>query len=371
MALDKKLNAWIAAGLIDAATAERIRAHEVQDEKPFVLWAIAGLGLLALALGIMSLVAAHWDEIADGLKLGVHLLLTGAATAAVWLGCGRGNRWLADGAIFVLGAVVLAGIALQSQIYQLTGPLWQALLMWLVLMTPVALLAGSTRLSAYGWSLMAMTSLAAVATDMRDDQYGLVVQGFAMAGPAMLIAMSFLRAVGRGVEFRVGMREIGFIGLLGGASIAHFGWADSVDASTAHDMLLRLILPAVAALVAWQLGVRSGETPRAMLLPLTMIPTVAGALALALPHPDSWMSRFVGALIFATMWGLVARAASLCGWRTLFGIAIAAIAIRIFIVYFELFGTLATTGAGLIVAGLLLIGLAALWRRILRLEETA
>ena len=71
------------------------------------------------------------------------------------------------------------------------------------------------------------------------------------------------------------------------------------------------------------------------------------------------------------MWGLVAHAASESGWRALFGVAIAAIAIRIFIVYFELFGTLATTGAGLIAGGLLLIALALGWRRVFRLAETA
>lgn len=50
------------------------------------------------------------------------------------------------------------------------------------------------------------------------------------------------------------------------------------------------------------------------------------------------------------MWGVAARAAGEDGWRLLFGTAVAAIAIRLFIIYFELFGSLASTGLGLVAA---------------------
>jgi hypothetical protein len=50
---------------------------------------------------------------------------------------------------------------------------------------------------------------------------------------------------------------------------------------------------------------------------------------------------------------------------------VAAVAVRLFIVYFELFGSLATTGLGLIVAGALLIGLTLLWRRVMTRAQPA
>lgn len=367
MSLDSKLDAWVAAGLIDAEAAARIRVHEDANDRPYALWAIVGLGLFALALGLILIVAANWDLIADWLKLGVHLLLTAGAAAAVWIAARRQHRWGVEGALFLLGALVLAGIALHSQVYQLTGPIWQALLLWLALMTPAVLLAGSTRLVAYGWSGMLLWGLIAFAFE-HERASGLwnFAHGAAMAGPALLVGLSLLPWRAR-AQFADGLREVGILVLLGGVSLAHFAWAETVTTSDARDMAIRLILPVLVAAAAIWAGHRWRRIPQSLLLPILAAPTLALILASAIPHPDGWLPRFIGALIYMAMWGLIARAAVACGWRALFGIAVAAIGIRIFIVYFELFGSLATTGAGLIAGGLLLIALALGWRRIFRL----
>ena len=134
-------------------------------------------------------------------------------------------------------------------------------------------------------------------------------------------------------------------------------------------MALRFVLPALAAALAILLGRRSLVFPPALLVPLVGLPTLAAALALAIPHPDIWLSRLIGVILFAGMWGAIARAASAAGWSALFAVAIAAIAIRIFIVYIELFGSLAATGGGLIAGGALLVVLALAWRRIVAREK--
>lgn len=364
MAIDRKLDVWIAAGLIDAAAADGIRAFEEKRERPYALWAIIGLGLLALALGIMLIVAANWDQIADWAKLAVQLLLTSAAAAAVWSGGGRARLWQSEVALFVLGALVLAGIALQAQIYQLGGPLWQALLLWLVLMTPALLVLGRTRVTGYGWSLMLLWAAGAFVTDFRKDDW-LLVEGAALAMPALLVLLSLLPSA-RGASFSTALREIGIIALLGGASFAHFAWAERVSAGDAAEMMTRSVLPIIMAAAAVWAGRRWSMIPSRLLLPLLAGPSLAVLLALSVPHENGMLPRLFGAIVFAAMWGAVAAAASASGWRALFGVAIAAIAIRIFIIYFELFGTLATTGAGLIAGGILLIALALGWRRIFR-----
>jgi len=367
MALEKKLESWLAAGLIDTAAADRIRTYEGDRDRPYALWAIIGLGLFALALGVMLIVAANWDAITAPVKLGVHLAMTLAAAAAVWVGRSRAQFWFTEAALFVLGALVLAGIALHAQVYQLVGELWQPLLLWLGLMTPALLVAGTTRLTGYGWSMMLLWGVGALATEHDGSDVGeLFVQSIAIASPAFLILVSLLprRA---SATFAVAVREIGIVALLGGASLAHFAWAEAVSQSEAGDTVIRLALPAAVAAAAVWVGYRWREIPTRMLLPLVAWPTLAVAFATVLPHGDGWPPRLVGALGFGLMWGLVAEAASASGWRILFGVAIAAIAIRIFIVYFELFGSLATTGAGLIAGGLLLIALALGWRRVFRM----
>jgi uncharacterized membrane protein len=369
MALDRKLEAWTAAGLIDEAAAARIRAFEGEESRPVALWALVGLGLLALALGIMLIIGANWDRIPGWLKLGVQLALTAVAAGTTWLGIKRGDRWLAEGSLFVLGALVLGGIALHAQVYQLVGPLWQALALWLVLLTPAMLLAGTTRLVAYTWSLMLLWGFGSGAMESdATSSAALLVDGLAMAAPALLILVSLLPRAGEvSRAFRSGIAEIGIVALLAGASLAHFAWAESIGPGEAGDMLVRMLLPAGAALAAVLVGQVRGGLPKSMLLPILAWPTLAVGLAAAVPHGNGWFSRFIGALIFAAMWGLIGHGASRAGWRVLFGVAIAAIAVRLFIVYFELFGTLAMTGTGLVLAGILLIGLALAWRRLFRL----
>lgn len=127
MRLATKLDEWQAAGLIDGEVAAAIRSHEDASHRPVALFAVAGLGLLAFALGVLSLVAANWDELSPPLKLSAHIALTATAAVAAAIFARRDRVWAGEGALFLLAALTLAGIALQSQVYQLTGALWQAL----------------------------------------------------------------------------------------------------------------------------------------------------------------------------------------------------------------------------------------------------
>ena len=81
---------------------------------------------------------------------------------------------------------------------------------------------------------------------------------------------------------------------------------------------------------------------------------------------DALAPRLFGAFAFLGLWGAIAKAAHDGGWRVLFGIAIGMIAVRLFIVYVELFGGLALTGIGLIVGGILLIGLTLAWAKLMK-----
>ena len=80
----------MAAQLVSREQAERIIAFESAHERSGVArwgaWAFGALGALALAVGVISLVAANWDALAAGVKLGAGLvLLVGALGAAAAL----------------------------------------------------------------------------------------------------------------------------------------------------------------------------------------------------------------------------------------------------------------------------------------------
>ena len=364
MALDRKLDEWVRAGLIDSAAADRIRAHEAGSQRPTLIWAIAGLGLLALVLGIMLVISANWDRIPDWLKLGAHLLVLAGCGAGIWWAREQGRRWLAEGLLFLLAGLVIAGIALHAQVFQLTGPGWHALLLWLLLAGPALLLGGATRLTAMGFAALALLGPAAMAVETyADGGWWPLWQGFAMAAPMLLLALSLIPRFAP-AGFRMGLREAGILTVLAAASVVHFAWAYQLERSDALDNLVRFGPVAVATVLAL-LAARAGrELPEPLVLPLTLGPLFAGMAALCIPHPDHVGSRLVGLAIFIGMWAWVARGAALAGWSALFAIAIAAIAVRIFIIYIELFGSLAATGGGLIAGGLLLIALTWGWHRI-------
>ena len=73
------LERWIGEGLIDAATAERIRAFEARHQEAAglrwpVLVAIA-LGGLLLGAGVLLFVAAHWDALSPSGRFTLVLAL--------------------------------------------------------------------------------------------------------------------------------------------------------------------------------------------------------------------------------------------------------------------------------------------------------
>lgn len=362
--VERNLARWQAAGLIDAETAQAIHLYEQQNARPIAQWAIAGLALLALALGMTLLVAANWDQISAPVKLGVHYALTAASALAISIGRRRGAAGVTEGALFLLGALVLGGIALQGQIYQLTSPIWQPLAIWTALCGPALLMLGTTRLTGLTLGLMACwlgIALVADGTDELGNPISLQI-GAALAIPFLMVLISAL--IGKRPKFAAALHALSLATLLVVGSFAHLAWAATIDGADIRESLKVLPIPLVAALLCIA-AVRKAGRPQNVTVTTVVATFAAAALVAFIPHDDAWPWRLFGTAIYTVMWGAICRAAVTEGWRLLFGLGVGAIALRLFIVYFELFGTLATTGAGLIVGGLLVLVLLWTWQRIM------
>ena len=94
------------------------------------------MGALAMALGVMAIVGANWESIPAWLKLAVDLGLNGACAVAVFVFWRQQRLWLREIAALLLFGLVLSGIALIGQVYQLQSAPWRALVLWLALCTP-------------------------------------------------------------------------------------------------------------------------------------------------------------------------------------------------------------------------------------------
>jgi uncharacterized membrane protein len=133
--LQKNLERWISAGILDASTAARIRAFE-ESRGPGerlrwpVLLALA-LGGVLLCAGILLFVAAHWDQVSPQSRFALVLTMVAAFPVA---GAFASERFPALSTTFhAIGTVCLgAGIFLAAQIFNLSENWTNGILLWAV-----------------------------------------------------------------------------------------------------------------------------------------------------------------------------------------------------------------------------------------------
>ena len=131
--LESLLNRWLAAGVVDATTANRIRAHEHGNQRRSGLrWqglVALSLGGLLLACGVVLFVSAHWDQLGPLERL----LLVMTMVAVFHLGAAwtrAGNHALST-TLHAVGTVSAgAAIALVGQIFNLQQHWPAAVLLW-------------------------------------------------------------------------------------------------------------------------------------------------------------------------------------------------------------------------------------------------
>jgi len=118
--IDRKLERWTAADVIDMATAERIRRFESESRRGsdvLVRLALA-LGGIMVAAGVLLFVAAHWDALSPSQRFLLVLILTGGFHVAGAFFAER-MRTLSI-TMHALGTAALgAGIFLAGQIFNL------------------------------------------------------------------------------------------------------------------------------------------------------------------------------------------------------------------------------------------------------------
>ena len=127
------LKRWTAAGVVDSATAERIRAWEAEHGGEVTKSRLAlisfGLGGLLLIAGVLLFVAAHWDDLSPTGRFALVLAMITAAHA--------GGAFAAKGSVglsatlHAVGTGALgAGIYLAGQIFNLAEHWPGALMLW-------------------------------------------------------------------------------------------------------------------------------------------------------------------------------------------------------------------------------------------------
>lgn len=359
--IERRLEAWLAAGLLDEEQVAGIRRFESElaehERQGRPARAIALLGALTLVSGIGSVVAYNWQDIGDALKLGgMGLLLVVAAAAVRWATDRQGGHEHAAGAaldvtLVAYAGLALGGLSLVSQIYDQDGPLWQLLALWSLLIAPT-LYRSRTRFATAFWYAGLWITLVATGDRLEDTFRSLHFNGDASGAATLMVLWAagagfFARSMTSTVAARAELGKWGlslhllFLGVVGSFAWWHGGdahpllWA--VGAAALGGVLLAL--PAQVRELGW------GDRRHALLL------FALGGSVAVLPlglKVDSGVLSFVSFVLFFGLAWLFAERHGRTGPARL---AVTALAIRVVAASFELFESLLVTGLTLIAMG--------------------
>ncbi|WP_305986281.1 DUF2157 domain-containing protein [Roseibium sp. MMSF_3544] len=118
--LKDDLEAWVAKGWVSSAGAASIlREQEQEDGRSRLPMALAGIGMVCVALALFAFIAANWAAIPKTAKLiGIAFLLVASHGAAA-RAAARGRKAIADLLTGFATLVFVGGMALVGQIFHL------------------------------------------------------------------------------------------------------------------------------------------------------------------------------------------------------------------------------------------------------------
>ncbi|MFO1159353.1 MAG: DUF2157 domain-containing protein [Reyranellaceae bacterium] len=383
MIAEHYLKRWRDAGLIDDGAVARITAWEARHRRPIWLWALSGMGALAIGLGVVAVVAANWEGIPAAVKLAGDLLLTGLCAVFVFVAWLRDREWPREIGALLLFGLVIGGIALVGQVYQLQSDPWHALVTWLVLCTPFLALVAFSRLVGALWLAAAVITWFS-AYEPIERLIGSLAFGSAIGHsfPLLIYLPACLVIVVAVVRRRWPPAEaqgdlllkLALAGLVAAVSTTIAVIDSRLDPIVApREIWLGALATLLGAAALW-LG--SGRLPPRPAITLLAASFVAWTAALLLAGAWNTAGRAVFeaifGLLFVVYWSAIGWLAARGGRQVLFGLSFTVIGLRLLILYLEAIGGLTATGLGLIGAGVLCLVLTWVgWRLTRRLGHGA
>jgi uncharacterized membrane protein len=358
----RKIAHWYEAGLIDAATRDRLAAYEAAHARPLVLWAVWGIGALAIGLGVVSVVAANWEDIPGLVRLAVHLALIAGLLALLFAREDRlaaRSPWAVEALVFVTAALGLTFFGHLGQVYQTSSPLRQPLALWFALFAPLLLLTGrswATALAVGGgavwtaWEYVWASSRYGAEPDLgRSIRLALVV-----ALPVLFATLAaWFGGRSQREDFWERLEQLALAYAVAGGSLA-CAFA-SFGGFSGPDHALASVLTCGAVLVAGGIGVVLARPGVSGQMAGAIIAGSGLVMALAYGANDTTIPA---AILFFALWAGIGAAALAAQWRRGFQQAVGVIALRLIILSFELAGDLLMNGLGLILAGVMILGVA-------------
>lgn len=356
MRIEKKLKRWVEAGIINEPTKLEIINFEKAGSGTNVMFGILAIGALAIVVGIISIIAANWYLIPKYIKLASNLTWLLGLTFGVWHFRNSESKMIRETLILILFGSILASMGLIGQIYHLESHTFKTLSLWLVLGTPIILFS-KTKYAAYTWALIVtfwafetLSYFFPVTNHVFDkpiyERYGLI--------PIFLFYLTILlkKLNLKNTFFMTASQQFGSILFVGICMIlGSIRWRYPLIDPPFEIALVILVLALPVAIYLGVTHLKIAGILFFMAVGFLEIPHIFG-------HEDL---KVTSGLYFLSLWGSLAYIGSVLNDKNIFDMSCLMIAIRVIVIYFEVFGTLLETGIGLVVSGCFILTITYLW----------
>lgn len=148
--LQKKSDAWRRAGLITQKQQTAILSYEQTHAKSYGMLGLIWIGVFCIGLGTISLIAANWDAFSPDVKIGGAFFLFAAVLFGTFKSGEKGYAKAYEAGLFLTFLLCGALIGLVAQVFHLTADDKSGLLLWAISSLPIVL-CSKYRLSALIW----------------------------------------------------------------------------------------------------------------------------------------------------------------------------------------------------------------------------
>jgi len=356
--LDKHLSDWRIQGCLNPEQADRIRQFEADRAPQSRLLAVLTLlAVLSIGLGIISLIAANWDQIPAWFKLLSYFSLMLAQVFALLKWDDRPGL-VREGLYFLYILSILAGIGLIAQVFHVPSDGWRGPTLWSVLSLGLMLRARTEPsvllwFAGFTWAWLGFVFQSSTQEFVR-------LQWFMASVTALCIGASWkgrwtLPEPQRTLTLHMGSLLV----LVAGP------WC--LLARSSHDVRNGIDFAVALLLAAAWLFVLSRQLKKTLLV-------AAGVVALGF-FARWWIAdlaqrdllkqwpNFLDTVAFTVQLSAMGLLALNWDRGRIFDGLTSLMAARIFTLFFTLFGTLFMTGAGLVIFGIIVLVLLRVWYR--------
>ena len=360
--IHKKINDWVSHQLITKQQAEKIINYEASKSgRSWVLYGFSILGFTTIAIGIISLIAANWQQIHGDLKLLMDFLLLILTAFWVYSSWKQEKFIMFEVSLVFFMLLCLASIGLISQVYHTGGQLYEALLLWSAITFGLALISKKT-FAPFIWSAGFFLSLTTfifsspILQPIFQDRIAAIFMTlpFLAAFLAMISKQFHLEKQKKALNIWVII--MGISGLVAAEMYRYLGITYIYSEDFLAFAIGYILAVALAFLVCMDIEYKKTQRNLLLLtLALYIMPFHFGFFDIVLSIVYAFSS-----IIILTMFAIFLASRQK---RRLFQLFLILIGLRFFVLYCQEFGGMMTTGFILITSGILIITMVILWNK--------